>query len=342
VVDYTAENHFYALADELRINIAARRCGVTRQTILESLEIVESRYGARLCRFEGKYPSLTNAGRRLRDSIREAGIESHYETVSVMEDPLSEHGVSNWLKIAAGQLWPSMSVQVLKGDYQQALMDPNTNYFDLALLFGWPQIKHPDLEYTKLYDQEINAFAAQHAFDPEATPTDLKTFRLYPHLIPSISMPGLQDLLLWEARKVGCVPVIKAVRNKRDFLSLIQSGSSIGFAPMNILSTVPSTIVRVRYEPRMTIPFVVVHRKHEASRAVHRLLNLACRLTDAGAADQVVAELSRENLFADQAGNGKPGRLGSQHRKGETSKQADITLMGRSDRFRSPESVTHM
>lgn len=280
-MDHTAKLQFYALAEALSLPAAARSCGATQKSILKSLGEVEREYGAKLCFLEEKRVSLTSAGRRLRDSLRSAGIdESGDETVSILEDPLSEHGIAEWIKTIALQQWPSMSIEISKGDYQEPLRDPNVPSFDLAFMFGWPRFEHPDLMYTRLYDQDICAFVARAALNLDRRVADLKTFQRWLHVIPSTFMFGLEDLLFWESRKAGCRPIVKTTDRKQDFLSLIRSGAVVGFAPGNFLDPVPLSIARLRYEPRMTIPMVVIHRKYESSRSVHRLLNLACRITD--------------------------------------------------------------
>jgi DNA-binding transcriptional LysR family regulator len=291
-VDHEAQTHFYALADKLSLNMAARRCGVSRQAILNSLSDIECQYGAKLCRLEGKRPILTTAGRRLRDSLREAGIdESNDETICIMDDSFSEHQTTRWIAASAVQLWPSIDVKLLQGNYQAALADPGDDYFDLAFVFGWPRLRHPDWECTKLYDQEINAFLPQQIFNSEDLTVSLKALSRYTHLVPSEAMPGLSDLLLWESRRSGCRPPMKTIINKRTFFSLILAGRGVGFAPANSFQSLPSGVIRVPFESRITIPFVAIHRKHEPARVVHRMLNLACRLTDADGAEENTAGL---------------------------------------------------
>lgn len=287
-VDHKAEMHFYALADELSLNMAARRCGVSRQTILSSLTKVECEYGAALVQLERKRPTLTKSGKRLRDSLREVGIdESNDETICIMEDSFSEHEITRWLSASAAQLWPSTNVQILRGDYQKALADPTADYFDLAFVFGWPRIRHPDWKYTKLYDEEVNAFLPRHVLNSESGSIGLKTLRRYTHFVPSDAMPGLSDLLLWESRRSGCQSTLKTVSNKRTFCSLILAGRGVGFAPANSIQAMSPSMVRIPFESRITIPLVAIHRKHEPAKVVHRLLNLACRLTDAGRGENV-------------------------------------------------------
>lgn len=338
-MDHEAQTHFYALADKLSLNMAARRCGVSRQAILNSLSDIECQYGAKLCRLEGKRPILTNAGRRLRDSLREAGIdESNDETISIMDDSFSEHQTTRWIAASAVQLWPSIDVKVLQGSYQKALADPGDDYFDLAFLFGWPRLKHPDWECTKLYDQEINAFLPQQIFNSEDLTISLKALSRYTHLVLSEAMPGLSDLLLWESRRSRCRPPMKTIVNKRTFVSLILAGRGVGFAPANSFQSLPSGVIRVPFETRITIPFVAIHRKHEPARVVHRMLNLACRLTDtSGAEENTVNSPVKEHHANPSSGVLRRTHL-KKPRKRSTSDQATIPSTGSSDLLQPPAS----
>jgi DNA-binding transcriptional LysR family regulator len=258
--------------------------------------------------------------------LREAAIdESNDETICIMEDPFSEHETSRWLAASAGALWPSTTVQVLQGDYQKALADPGADYFDLAFLFGWPSLKHPDWECTRLYDQEINAFLPRQIFNSEGPGASLKTLKRYSHLVPSDAMPGLSDLLLWESRRSGCQPAVKTVNNRRTFLSLVLTGRGIGFAPANSFHSLPPSIVRIPYEPRITIPFVVIHRKHEPARVVHRMLNLACRLTNTSEVQSAMASGSiKKQRQAQFPADRRPARVKGPRRRLMSEREAVI------------------
>lgn len=272
--------YFLALAEERDLKRAALRWGVTQRTIRTSIAQMEKDYGAELCVIQTKKARLTEAGKRLRRSLCSVDVDDDvFRRIGIMEDTQSEHGISAWMKQVAIDCWPSIGVEVSKGNFKEQVQRIYTGAIDLALLYGWPTADFSRLTFRKLYDEEMMAFLA-HEPAASAGPIDLPSLCQRTWVMPSTTlMPGIDDLLSWECRKESLNPRRSIARTKSRFLEAIRHERAVGFAPANFLAVLPPEIVKVPLSRRITIPFGCVHRSHEASTAVHRFINMMCRLT---------------------------------------------------------------
>lgn len=277
---------FLTLAEELDLKRAALHWGVTQRLIRSTVTRLEEEYGASLCMIQAKKVTLTEAGERLRRSLFSVGVDDDIvRLISVMQDTLSAHGVCEWMSRAASQIWPFIRIQNVKGNSRQQINGLNSGAVDIAMVYGWPTIDHSELTFVKLYDQETAVFLAQGT-GSNLDKLSLSSLRGRTWILPSAAvMRGIADLLTWECRKDGFVPNIFSTHQKHDFLEAVRSGTAVGYAPSNLLQTLPPEIIKVPLERRATVPFGCLHRAHEASTSVHRFLNLICRLTNMQVAD---------------------------------------------------------
>ncbi len=272
--------YFLALAEERDLKRAALRWGVTQRLIRISIARLERDYGTALCVIEAKKASLTEAGKRLQRSLCCVDVDDDiFRRIGVIEDTQSEHGISDWMLRAAYNAWPFINIELSRGNLKEQVARIDSGATDIAMLYGWPTVDFSKLTYRKLYDQDMVAFLAQEPAT-EPGPIALASLRQKTWIVPSPTIvPGIEDLLSWECRKEGFCPRRSSVRLKSHFLEAIRYERAVGFAPANFLAVLPPEIATVPLVKRVTIPFGCLHRTHEPSTSVHRLINLMCRLT---------------------------------------------------------------
>lgn len=272
--------YFLALAEERDLKRAALRWGITQRTIRVSIAQLEKDYGAELCVIQTKRARLTDAGKRLRRSLCSVDVDDDiFRRVGIMEDAQSEHDIAVWMKHAAVDLWPSIRIEVSRGSFKEQMRGIYSGAIDIALLYGWPAVDCSRLTFRNLYDQEMMVFQVQD-LATNARPIDLASLNQRTWVVPSTTlMPGVDDLLSWECRKEGFHPRRSVAHIKSHFLEAIRHERAIGFAPANFLAVLPPGVAKVPLSRRITIPLGCLHRTHEASTSVHRLINLMCRLT---------------------------------------------------------------
>lgn len=271
---------FLTLAEEQDLRRAAQRCKVTQRSLRKEVATLEVEYGTPLFAIHLKRVRLTEAGDRLRRSLYSVDDWNlAMQPIRLVQDPMSEHRIAEWMSGAAKQAWPNIHIQVRKANSEQQITRLDLGLADLGMVYGWPPLPHSQISFLRLYDQEVVGFVAQ------GTPPAPESFRLHeiqkrPWVIPSASvMPQLGNLLVWEAQKLGFYPRTIWAHTMAQFIDSIRSDMSVGLAPSNFLPVIALGLMKVRIEPRVTVPFGCLHRTREGSNAVHLFLNLCSKLT---------------------------------------------------------------
>lgn len=271
---------FLALAEEQDLRLAAHRCKVTQRSIRKEVATLEVEYGTPLFTIETKKATLTEAGERIHRLLFSVEDESTTaQMIRIMQDPMSEHRIAEWMTTAARQTWPDVRIQIQRASGDQQITRLDLGLTDLGMVYGWPTLPHSEISFLRLYDQDLTGFIA-HELPPVPGHLTMRELRTRTWIIPSASiMPQVGNLLIWEAQKAGFYPRVIWSHTTFEFINSIRSGSVVGLAPSNFLAKLPPDIARINIQPRITVPFGCLYRTRETSNSVHSFLNLCCRLT---------------------------------------------------------------
>jgi DNA-binding transcriptional LysR family regulator len=284
--------YFVAVAEECHFGRAAERLHIAQSPLSQQIKQLETELGLQLLTRSTRRVELTPAGQRYLERARQVlALVDHAgaEATRVASGDLG-HVAIGFTGSATYEVLPSLSkalraelpgiVVELRGE----LLTPSQvaglleGQLDVGLLR--PPVGDADLEVELLRREPLVAvLPANHPLAAQAH-VEMVDLRDEPFVgYPSQHRSVVHDAVLEACRGAGFVPVATEVAETSTLVSFVAAGLGVALVPRSVQHLrITGATYRPLAGPVPTVDLAVATRRHDASPAVARVVNVVRRL----------------------------------------------------------------
>lgn len=277
--------YFVAVAEELSLNRAAMRLGLSQSTLNRQLSELEDQLGVQLLWRSRQGVRLTEAGQKFLDQARALLWEQTDLAVAIRETGATKITVAYLASTVFGpvgeaiadirQERPWLRLEMVEATPGPALEQVATGQADLAFVGHWEGHGHPGVEARPLY--EIPLAAALPANHRLATSEQVRLEDLSGEAFLGLRedlFPGRQAIVRRVCRQAGFELDYRQLADSLlSLLTLVGHGQGVSLVPTDAGSIAPPQVVlRQLTEPAACITFHALARRGSSCPEIRELL----------------------------------------------------------------------
>lgn len=277
--------YFVAAAEELSLNRAAMRLGLSQPTLNRQLSELEDKLGVQLLWRSRQGVRLTEAGQEFLELARGLLWEQADLGVAIRETGATKMTVAYLASTVFGpvgeaiadmrQSRPWLHLDLVEASPGPALEQVATGQADLAFVGHWEGRDHPDVEARPLYEVPLAAALPANHRLASSEPVRLADLSREAFLgLREDLFPGRQAIVRRVCRQAGFeVDYRQLADSLLSLLTLIGHEQGVSLIPADAGSMAPPQVVLRRLaEPAATITFYALARRGTSCPEIDELL----------------------------------------------------------------------